>query len=185
MVRLPLQIATVGLSTVSMTRLKGSVSPVSSRVSRCSISASNLEKRSATLGSEPLQCVDQLADRLNLGLQVHRDEDVEFVFDVGDEIEDGEAVPLEVLGEARGFGDRNALPIEGRDQLGDFGVGFLAVGHARLVSAEAVLKQRNGARMGRSSGQAGLQMGYRRAARPRIGSSSNDGGQGGAHVAAV
>src|SRR3954447_3906959 len=149
MVRLPLQIATVGLSTLSMTRLKGSVSPVSSRVSRCSISASNLEKRSATLRDQPLQRIDQLADRLDFGLEVHRDEDVELVFDVGDEIEHGEAVPLEVLGEARGLGDGNALLVEGGDQLGDFGVGFGAVGHARLVSAGAVLKQRNGARMGR------------------------------------
>src|SRR4051795_12618282 len=117
-----------------MTRLKGSVSPVSSKVSRCSISASNLEKRSVTLGGQPLQRVDQLADGLDLGLQVHRDEDVELVFDVGDEIEHGEAVPLEVLGEARGFGDRSALLVERRDQLGDFGVGFGAFGHAASVS---------------------------------------------------
>src|SRR3954451_2876201 len=151
-VRLPLQIATVGLSTLSMTRLNGSVSPVSSNVSRCSISASNLEKRSATLGDQPLQRVDQLAHGLDLGLQVHRDEDVELVLDIGDEIEDGEAVPLEILGEARGLGDRDVLLVEGYDQLGDFGVGGLAVGHARLVSAEPPLKQRNGARMGRVCG---------------------------------
>src|SRR6059058_2808434 len=148
MVRLPLQIATVGLSTFSMTRLKGSVSPVLSKVSRCSISASNFEKRSATLRDQPLQRVDQLADGLDLGLQVHRDEDVELVFDIGDEIEHGEAVPLEVLGEARRLGDRDALLVEGGDQLDDFGVGCGAVGHARLVSGRPKLKQRNGARMG-------------------------------------
>src|SRR4051794_34569864 len=115
-----------------MTRLKGSVSPVSSKVSRWSISASNFEKRSATLGDQPLQRVDELADGLDLRLQVHRDEDVELVFDIGHEIEHREAVPLEVLGEARRLGDRSALFVEGRDQLDDFGIGSGAVGHARL-----------------------------------------------------
>ena len=46
-----------------------------------------------------------------------RDEDVELVLDVGDEIEHGEAVPLEVLGEARRLGDRDALLVEGLDRV--------------------------------------------------------------------
>src|SRR2546430_5142600 len=165
--------ATVGLSTRSITRLNGSVSPVSRRVSRCSITESNLEKRSvmrsprhSRLAEEIwvpafagmtskrsrfqlLKRVDELADGLDLGLHVHRDEDVELVFDIGDEIEDGEAVPLEVLGEARAFRDRDALLVEGLDELEDFGEGLAAVGHAGSVSAEAPLKQRNGARMRR------------------------------------
>src|SRR5439155_26234695 len=83
-----------------------------------------------------------------------RDEDVELVLDIGDEIEHGEAVPLEVLGEACRLGDRGALLVEGRDQLGDCGIGLLAVGHAGLVTFGLVseadpLSQRNGARMGR------------------------------------
>ena len=56
---------------------------------------------------QPLQLferVDELADSFDLGLHVHRDEDVELVLDLGDEVEDGEAVPFEVLGEARGLG---------------------------------------------------------------------------------
>ena len=51
--------------------------------------------------------IDQLADGLDLGLHVHRDEDVELVLDVGDEIEHGQAVPFEVLGEARALVDRD------------------------------------------------------------------------------
>src|SRR5207248_3157888 len=117
------QMATVGLSTRSITRLNGSVTPFASSVSRWSISASNLEKRSGTRRSEPLERVDQLADGLDLGLHVHTDDHVELVLDVGDEIEHGEAVPLEVLSEARRLGDRDALLVERRDQLGDFGVG--------------------------------------------------------------
>src|SRR3546814_1238343 len=46
MVSRPLQIATVGERTFSITRLNGSVTPVASRSSRCWISGSNLEKRS-------------------------------------------------------------------------------------------------------------------------------------------
>src|SRR5690348_14407718 len=113
MVRLPLQIATVGLSTFSMTRLKGSVTPLSSRVSRCSISPSNLEKRSATSGSQPLEGIDELAHGLDLGLHVHRNDHIKLVLHVGDEVEDGEAVPLEVLREARCLGDRHPLLVEG------------------------------------------------------------------------
>src|SRR6059058_776004 len=118
--------ATVGLSTLSMTRLEGSERPDSSSVSRISISASNLEKRSGTSRCEPLKNIDQLTHGLDLGLHVHADDDVELILDVGDEIEHGEAVPLEVGGETRGFGDGRALLVEGHDQLGDFGVGFLA-----------------------------------------------------------
>src|SRR3546814_17772015 len=46
MVSRPLQIATVGERTFSITRLNGSVTPVASRSARCWISGSNLEKRS-------------------------------------------------------------------------------------------------------------------------------------------
>src|SRR4051812_177957 len=98
--------ATVGLSTRSITRLNGSVTPLDSSPSRSSMSGSNLEKRSVTwLGGQALKRVDQLADGLNFRLHVHADDDIEFVFDIGDEIEHREAVPLELLGEAGGFGD--------------------------------------------------------------------------------
>ena len=95
--------ATVGRSTRSITRLNGSVTPVDSNARAASISASNLEKRSLNASSrlELFDRVDQLPDGLDLGLLVHGDEDVELVLDVGDEIEHGQAVPLEVLGEAR------------------------------------------------------------------------------------
>src|SRR5690348_8836361 len=101
--------ATVGLSTLSITRLNGSVSPVSSRASRCSISGSNFEKRSATRARQPNQRVDQLPDGLDLRLHVHGDDDVELVFDIGDEVEDRQAVPFEVLREARRLGHGDAL----------------------------------------------------------------------------
>ena len=94
---------------------------------------SNLEKRSVKLRSswrdEPFERVDQLADGLDLRLHVHADDDVELVFDVGDKIEHGQAVPFEILGEARRFGHRRALLVEGLDEFGNFGEGLLAVGH--------------------------------------------------------
>src|SRR5436189_4310646 len=102
--------ATVGLSTFSITRLNGSVTPLSRSASRCSMTGSNLQKRSLIIcprhsrgrgnpvflgwaGSQPsrgrrikklsrlelLQRVDELADALDLRLQVHRNEDVELV----------------------------------------------------------------------------------------------------------
>src|SRR5690242_9477112 len=101
--------ATVGLSTFSITRLNGSVTPLSSRASRCSISGSNLLNRSGTGVRQPHQRIDQLADRFDLRLHVHGDNDVIFVFDVGDEVEDREAVPFEVLGEPGRLGDSHAL----------------------------------------------------------------------------
>src|SRR5690242_10989556 len=114
--------ATVGLSTFSITRLNGSVTPLWRRVSRCSISGSNLEKRSATRRGQSLERIDQLADGLDLGLHVHRDDDVELVLDVGDEVEHGEAVPFEVLGEARRLGDGHAFLVERLDELDGLGV---------------------------------------------------------------
>src|SRR6185503_2380389 len=141
--------ATVGLSTFSITKLKGSVRPVSSSASRSPISGSNLEKRSGTGGGEPLQRIHQLADRLDLGLHVHRDDDVELVLDAGDEVEHREAVPLEVLGEARSFGDGDTFLIVRRDELDGSGVDLLAVGHAPLVSAAPQPSQSNGARLRR------------------------------------
>src|SRR5579864_6518873 len=122
MVRRPLQIATVGLSTLSITRLNGSVTPLSSRVSRCSISGSNLEKRSVTAARQSNEGVDELAHCLNLSLHVHGDNDIELVLDAGDEVENSEAVPFEVLGETRRFGDRDALLVVGLDQLEGLGV---------------------------------------------------------------
>ena len=104
---MPLQIATVGLSTFSITRLNGSVSPVVEQLLAQLDDGVELgEEVGHCLGRQPLERVDQLADGLDLGLHVHRDEDVELVLDVGDEIEHGQAVPLEVLGEARRLGDR-------------------------------------------------------------------------------
>src|SRR6185503_14002867 len=117
MVRLPLQMATVGLSTFSMTRLNGSVRPVSRSAARCSISGSNLEKRSATGIRQAHQRVDQLADRFDLRLHVHGDDDVELVLDIGNEIEHRQAVPFEVLSEASGLGDSDAFLVEGLDHL--------------------------------------------------------------------
>src|SRR5690348_10166852 len=145
--------ATVGLSTFSMTKLKGSVTPLSSRVSRCSISGSNLEKRSATRRGQPLERVDELADGLDLSLHVHGDDDVELVFDVGDEVEHGEAVPLEVLGEARRLGDRHALLVEGLDQLDGLGIDFGTVGHKGSgILGSLVLPRRLSNAMGRKRG---------------------------------
>src|SRR6185503_5795425 len=136
MVRLPLQTATVGLSTLSITRLNGSVRPVSRSAARCSISGSNLEKRSATGVRQADQRIDELADRLDLRLHVHGDDDVELVLDVGDEIEHGEAVPLEVLRETRSLGDGDALLVERLDEIEGLVENLLAVGHdGSLVAA--------------------------------------------------
>ena len=68
---------------------------------------------------QPHQGIDQLADGFDLRLHVHRDDDVELVLDVGDEIEHREAVPLEILGEAGCFGDRDALLVVGLDEVED------------------------------------------------------------------
>src|SRR4030095_13300401 len=100
MVLRPLQTATVGEITSSITSPNGSVSPVDSNCSRVSISGSNLENRSVNSGRlEFADRFDQLADRLNLCLLVHGDEDIELILDVGDEVEHGQAVPFEILGE--------------------------------------------------------------------------------------
>ncbi len=69
------------------------------------------------------------------------------VLNVGDEIEHGQAIPLEILGEARRFGHRDALLVERLDELEDFGEGLAAVGHVRFVSRRGDVSQRNGARM--------------------------------------
>src|SRR5438874_10309820 len=108
-------IARVGESTFSITSPNGSRTPVSSSACRSAISASNLEKRSrpwdgatpvssagslgeraasviasppSSLVLQPLDGVDQLAHRLDLGLHVHGDEDVELVLDRRDEVHD-------------------------------------------------------------------------------------------------
>src|SRR4051812_42643242 len=142
--------ARVGERTFSMTRPNGSRTPLSSRASRSAIKASNLEKRSppwrrpamsrrpgpsacgaprSSVVPQLLDRVDELADRLDLHLHVHRDEDVELVLDRRDEIHDGEAVPFEIAGKGRGLGERHALLVERRDQLGDLAKGLVSVGH--------------------------------------------------------
>src|SRR4051812_18867795 len=78
---------------------------------------------------QPLDGVDELANGLDLGLHVHRDEDVELVLDRGDEVHDDEAVPFEVPGEAGTLGQRDALLVEGLDQRGDLVEGLVSVGH--------------------------------------------------------
>src|SRR5690606_32863894 len=104
----PLQIARVGDSTRSITRLNGSSTPLARSVSRVRMISSNLENRSRcspvstggrsawltpSLIRGSLRCqlahrVDQLAVRLDLGLLVHADDDVELVLDRRDEIHD-------------------------------------------------------------------------------------------------
>src|SRR4030095_10072646 len=101
MVSRPLQIATVGETTFSITRPNGSVTPVDKSCSRVSISGSNLLKRSVnSCCLELFDRVDQLLHRFDLGLLVHRDENIELIFNVGDEIEHRQAVPLQILGKA-------------------------------------------------------------------------------------
>src|SRR3546814_16215972 len=62
---------------------------------------------------------DELADGLDLGLLVHADDDVECVFDLGDEIHHRQAVPFEVAGDGGGVGQCGALFVEGFDQAVD------------------------------------------------------------------
>ena len=113
-------IASVGDSTLSITIAKGSRTPVASSASRSAISAVELgeqigrgrARRAASTGCvlgqqagvghrlslQRLDGVDQLADGLDLGLHVHRDDDVELVLDRRDEIHHGQAVPFEIAG---------------------------------------------------------------------------------------
>src|SRR5690242_5231584 len=133
-----------------MTIANGSVTPESSSAWRSAIKPSNLLIRSrsgasgaASAGSDWAACtasvmvsglqllygIDQLADGLDLGLHVHRDEDVELVLDRGDEIHHRQAVPLEVALEGGRLAQRHALLVEGLDQLGNFVEGLLAVAH--------------------------------------------------------
>src|SRR3546814_17837530 len=87
-----------------MTIANGSVTPESISAWRSAISGSNLLIRSragavvSVIGSalELFDRIDQLADRLDLGLHVHRDQDVEFVLDRGDEIHHRQAVPFAI-----------------------------------------------------------------------------------------
>eukprot|EP01035_Chromulina_nebulosa_P004223 gene4224-5764_t len=104
MVSLPLITASVGDLTLSMTIANGSVTPESSSAWRSAIRPSNLDIRSrsgaivagfsgsasatspASLIASALQLlhrIDQLADILDLGLHVHRDDDLELVLDRG------------------------------------------------------------------------------------------------------
>ena len=53
----------------------------------------------------------------------------ELLGSVGDEVHDGERIELEVVGEARAFGDRDPLLVHGGDQLGETRKNSGAVGH--------------------------------------------------------
>src|SRR4051812_43018844 len=130
MVSRPAITASVGDFTCSITIANGSVTPVSISAWRSAIKPSNLliRSRSGAIGcgfsgsasavfapsviASALQLgdgIDELADILDLGLHVHRDDDVEFVLDLGDEIHHRQAVPFEVAGEGGAVADRNAL----------------------------------------------------------------------------
>src|SRR3546814_20289204 len=87
-----------------MTIANGSVTPESISAWRSAISGSNLLIRSragavvSVIGSalELFDRIDQLADRLDLGLHVPRDQDVDFVLARGDELLHRRAVPFEI-----------------------------------------------------------------------------------------
>jgi hypothetical protein len=66
-----------------------------------------------------VDCRDELAPVFDLGLLVHRDDDVEFVLDRGDEIHHRQAVEFKVAGKGGGVLDRDALLVEGFDQSAD------------------------------------------------------------------
>src|SRR5688572_24927504 len=163
--------ATVGETTSSITSPNGSVTPVDSSCSRVSISGSNLANRSWALLSDggspaawrravvdmalPLELangIDQLADGFDLGLLVHGDDDVELVLDVGDEVEHGQAVPLQVLGEPGLVADLDPLLVERLDQGLHPGVSVGSVGHGRVLELSAGLSNR----MGRKEGDAAI-----------------------------
>src|SRR5688572_16445219 len=156
--------ATVGETSSSITRPNGAVTPVASNCSRVSIRGSNLEKRSLkSVRLELFDRIDQLADRFNLRLLVHCDEDVELVLDVGDEIEHCQAVPFKVLREAGLVADLDPLLVERFDQGLHPGVGFGSVGHARVPYQSRGLSQSNGAQRGRCPKmeiQSGLAFGH-------------------------
>ena len=89
--------------------------------------------------------VGQLADILDLGLLVHGDDDVELVFDVGDEVEHRQAVPLEVLGKTRRLGDGDSLLVERFDEGQYLGQRLIAIGHGGVLVSGPRLSQSNGA----------------------------------------
>src|SRR4030095_3762364 len=168
MVLRPLHMATVGETTSSMTRPNGSVMPVDSNCSRVWISGSNLENRAISElsdGGSPAGCrralvdmglpleladgVNQLADRLNLRLLVHGDENVELVFNIGDEVEHRQAIPLEVLGETGLVRDLDPFLVERLDEGFHPCVGLGSIGHARVLVLRAGFRNR----MGRKEGE--------------------------------
>src|SRR5688572_3199717 len=162
-----------------MTSPNGSRMPVSSSAWRSAISASNLEKRSRPDGDsggssagfiadwtasvilappsarvlELADGVDELPHRLDLGLHVHGDQYVELVLDRGDEVHHHQAVPLEVAGEGGGVAERDALLVEGLDQLGHPGESLVAVGHGGPLGFGARVCQANRAGSGRTLGK--------------------------------
>ena len=118
--------ATVGLSTFSITRLNGSVTPRRQQAFALLRSARRTWRR-GRVNARPASWrdgIDQLADGLDLGLLVHADDDVELVLDRGDEIHHRQAVPFEILGEARASADLDALLVERLDQVADLGFRF-------------------------------------------------------------
>src|SRR5690606_40669779 len=122
----------------ALRRRHRSSSTVASRPSPCRISGPNLLNRSrapprSSCGAsgwftpslmrsvvrQLADRVDQLAPGLDLGLLVHRDDDVALVLDRGDEIHHGQAVEFEITGEAGALCDLHALLVEGLDQGAD------------------------------------------------------------------
>ena len=61
--------------------------------------------------------VDELADRLDLGLHVHRDDDVEFILHGRDEIHHCQAVPFQIMLESGRVAQRYTLFVK-RGNLG-------------------------------------------------------------------
>src|SRR5690606_25041630 len=134
--------ASVGDFTSSITMAKGSRTPVASSASRSAIRGSNLEKRSLSASAVRIvdtirsalrlqlgDGIDKLADRLDLGLHVHGDDDVELIFHRRHEIHHRQAVPFKIAGEGGGLAQRDALLVERLDLRCDLREELLAVRH--------------------------------------------------------
>jgi hypothetical protein len=84
----------------------------------------------------------KLADRLDLGLHVHRDQDIELVFDCRHEVHHGKAVPLEIARERRSFRQRHALLVERLDLLCNLGEYVVALAHRDPLGMTGPLAKR-------------------------------------------
>ena len=73
--------------------------------------------------------IDKLADIFDFGLHVHGDDDVERVFNLGDEIHDGQAVPLKIAGKGGCIAQLDAFFVERLDQFLELVEHFAAVSH--------------------------------------------------------